>query len=230
VSAAVDSPRRSRRQAEPTAVSPVCCSADALAAVKQLVLDAVSSPLTRVMYARALDDFFGWWTEQGRPPFTRATVQAWQAALEAKGLAPASVNQKLSAVRKLAAEATYNGLLDPATAQAIRDIPGAEQHRVRTGSWLTKRQAEVLLAAPDPATKQGKRDRAILAVLVGCGLRRDEAARLTFDHVQQRDGRWCVVDLMGKKGRVRTVPMPAWTTKTAIDSWAAACGSRKLDL
>ena len=90
------------------AVSPVP-GADALAAVKQLVLDAVSSPLTRVMYARALEDFFAWWNGQGRPPFTRATVQAWRAALEAKGLAPASVNQKLSAVRKLAAEAAITG-------------------------------------------------------------------------------------------------------------------------
>jgi integrase len=68
---------------------------------------------------------------------------------------------------------------------------------------LTQRQAEVLLAAPDPATNQGKRDRAILATLVGCGLRRDEAVRQTFEHIQQRDGRWCVVDLVGKKGRYR---------------------------
>ena len=204
-------------------LSPAQCGADALAVVKQLVLNAVSSPLTRVMYARALEDFFAWWNGQGRPPFTRATVQAWRAALEAKGLAPASVNQKLSAVRKLAAEASCNGLLDPGAAQAIRDIRGAAQHGVRTGNWLTKRQAETLLAAPDPATNQGKRDRAILAVLVGCGLRRDEAARLTMEHIQQRDGRWCVVDLVGKKGHVRTVPMPPWT-KAAVESWGAAAG------
>jgi integrase len=197
--------------------------ADALAAVKKLVLDAVSSPLTRVMYARALEDFFAWWKGQGRPPFTRAVVQAWRTALELKGLAPASVNQKLSAVRKLAAEAEYNGLLDPAVAQAIRGIRGAEQHGVRTGNWLTKRQVETLLATPDLTTNQGKRDRAILAVLIGCGLRRSEAVRLAFAHIQQRDGRWCVVDLTGKKGRVRTVPMPAWA-KLAIDTWAAAAG------
>ena len=60
-------------------------------------------------------------------------------------------------------------------------------------------------------------------MLVGCELQRDEAVRLTFAHIQQRDGRWCVVDLVGKKGRYRTVPMPAWT-KIAIDSWAAAAG------
>ena len=94
---------------------------------------------------------------------------------------------------------------------------------MRTGNWLTKRQAEALLAAPEASTNQGKRDRAILAVLVGCELHRDEAVRLTFAHIQQRDGRWCVVDLVGKKGRYRTVPMPAWT-KIAIDSWAAAAG------
>jgi hypothetical protein len=49
---------------------------------------------------------------------------------------------------------------------------------------------------------------AILAVLLGCGLRRSEVAALTFKHIQQRDGRWCIVDLVGKHGRVRTVPMP----------------------
>jgi hypothetical protein len=68
-------------------VSPASGGADGIAALKQLVLDAVSSPLTRVMYARALNDFFSWWNGQGRPPFGRATVQAWRAALEAKGLA-----------------------------------------------------------------------------------------------------------------------------------------------
>ena len=88
---------------------------------------------------------------------------------------------------------------------------------------MKKCQAEALLAAPDPATNQGKRDRAILAVPVGCGLRRDEAARLSLEDIQQRDGRWCVIDLVGKKGHVRTVPMPSWT-KAAIESWTAAAG------
>jgi len=72
---------------------------------------------------------------------------------------------------------------------------------------------------------KGLRDRAILAVLFGCGLRRSEVAALTFAHVQQRDGRWCIVDLLGKHARIRTVPMPNWV-KVAIDAWsvpAALC-------
>src|SRR5215831_9879600 len=120
--------------------------------VKQLVLDAVSSPLTRIMYGHAIDDFFHWWEEAGRPPFIRATVQKYRARLEARRLAPASINQRLSALRKLAREATYNGLLDPVAAQGIRDVRGAKIEGNRTGNWLTKRQAEQLINSPSPET------------------------------------------------------------------------------
>jgi site-specific recombinase XerD len=190
-----------------------------LTVVKKLALDAVASPLTRAMYARALDDFLTWCQER-RAAFTRAAVLEYRTHLAAE-LAPASVNQKLSAIRKLATEAVYAGLLDAAVAQGVRDVKGAQQQGVRAGNWLTKRQAEELLAKPDPTTIKGKRDRAILALLIGCGLRREEVSRLAFDHLQQRDGRWCVVDLVGKHGRIRTVPMPPWT-QAAIEDWKAA--------
>jgi integrase len=63
----------------------------------------------------------------------------------------------------------------------------------------------------------------MFATLLGCGLRRSELANLTIKHVQQRDNRWCVVDLVGKHGRVRTIPMPTWT-KNAIDAWTMVAG------
>ena len=88
---------------------------------------------------------------------------------------------------------------------------------------LSIRQAQTLLNTPDTATTKGLRDRAILAVLLGCGLRRSELAALTVGHVQQRDGRWCIVDLVGKHGRVRTIPMPTWV-KVAMDAWTSAAG------
>jgi site-specific recombinase XerD len=94
---------------------------------------------------------------------------------------------------------------------------------IRVGNWLSMRQAQSLLNAPDVSTVRGLRDRAILAVLIGCGLRRSEVAALTLTHVQQRDGRWCIVDLVGKHGRVRTAPMPTWV-KVAIDAWTSAAG------
>jgi hypothetical protein len=68
---------------------------------------------------------------------------------------------------------------------------------------------------------KGKRDRAMLAVMIGCGLRREEVARLRFEDIRQREGRWVIVDLRGKHGRVRSIPMPGWA-KAAIDQWAAS--------
>jgi integrase len=127
----------------------------------------------------------------------------------------------LSAIRKLAAEAADNGLLAPEAAAGIARVKGSKRHGVRAGNWLTLDQAEQLLALPDPATHKGRRDRALLALLVGCGLRRQELAGLRIEQIQQRDGRWCVVDLAGKGNRLRTVPMPAWT-KAALDDWLAA--------
>src|SRR5215469_15208501 len=191
--------------------------------LKSLVLDSVSSPITKRVYNLGLDEFFAWYAQEPRPGFTKATVAAWRVALEARGLGAVSINIRITAVRKLAVEAADNGLLAPELANGITRVKGVATKGVRLGNWLTAKQAQALLNAPDAGTIKGLRDRAILAVLLGCGLRRSEVAALMFNHIQQRDGRWCVVDLVGKHGRVRTVPMPTWV-KVAIDAWTGAAG------
>ncbi len=153
--------------------------------------------------------------------FTKAAVNTYRASLEERKLSASTINQRLSAVRKLAVEAADNGLMPANVAAAISRVKGAKRAGVRTGHWLTREQAENLISAPNAATNNGKRDRALLAVLIGCGLRRREAAALTIEHIQLRDARWVIVDLVGKGGRVRSVPMPSWT-KSAIDSWIEA--------
>jgi site-specific recombinase XerD len=178
--------------------------------LKQLVLDSVSSPITKRVYNMALDEFLAWFREAPRPGFTKATVSAWRVSLEARSLGSSSIIIRMSAIRKLAAEAADNGLLAPELAAGISRVRSAKSTGIRVGNWLSQRQAQSLLNAPDATTVRGLRDRAILAVLLGCGLRRSEVAALTFQHLQQRDGRWCIVDLVGKHGRVRTAPMPTW--------------------
>src|ERR1700756_2518164 len=90
--------------------------------LKALVLDSVSSPITRRVYNLGLDEFFAWYEQEPRAGFTKATVSAWRVALEARGLGAVSINVRITAVRKLAVEAADNGLLGPELAEW--DYPG----------------------------------------------------------------------------------------------------------
>src|SRR5262249_49672753 len=135
--------------------------------LKALVLDSVSSPITRRVYNLGLDEFFAWYAQEPRPGFTKATVAAWRVALEARGLGAVSINVRITAVRKLAVEAADNGLLAPEIASGITRVKGVASKGVHLGNWLTVRQAQTLLNTPDATTAKGLRDRAILAVLFG---------------------------------------------------------------
>jgi len=204
----------------PTARDPQHRSAwltPAQANLRQMVLNAVTSPSTRHSYGRALDGLFAF--SAGRP-LTRALLQEWKASMD--GLSASTVNVRLSAIRKLVKEARRNGMLDAEEAANLTDVPNVRQQGTRLGNWLTK-QARELLQVPDRSTLKGKRDYAILAVLVGCALRRDELATLEVDILQMREGRWVLADLLGKGGRVRTVAVPVWV-KQAINAWMTAAG------
>jgi integrase len=198
---------------------PNWAAADALVAV---VTNRLHSDVSRRGYRTALRQFLAWHLEQGGGPLSRPLVQRYRVVLEGRKLAPSTINQHLSAIRALADECAESGLLEPPTAAAIGRVKGVPVRGVRAGNWLTRDQAEKLLLAP-PTTLMGLRDRAILGLLIGCGLRRDELANLTFAHLQQRDGRWVIVDIVGKGRRVRTVPVPGWA-KLLVDRWAQAAG------
>src|SRR5580692_3446708 len=191
--------------------------------LKALVLDSVSSPITKRVYNMALDEFLVWFQQAPRPGFTKASVSAWRASLEARGLGSSSIIIRMSAIRKLAAEAADNGLLAPELAAGIARVRGAKRLGVRAGNWLSPEEATALLNAPDCATLIGCRDRALLALLVGCGLRRAELASLDVEHLQLRDSRWVIPDLLGKGSRLRTVPVPTWV-KVIVDDWLERAG------
>lgn len=101
-------------------------------------------------------------------------------------------------------------------------MKGAKKPGVRVGNWLTAEQAATLWQTLPDDGLQGKRDRALLAVLLACcGLRRHEAVSLEMHHVQQREDHWAMVDLHGKAGHTRTVPVPDWV-KMLLDRWTQA--------
>lgn len=132
-----------------------------------------------------------------------------------------TINVRLAAVRRLAYEAADSGLLSPELAASIRRVKGPKRLGVRLGNWLTATQGKALLSIPAGSSVRGKRDYAMLGLLLGCGLRRSELVHLTIEHLQQREEHWAIVDLVGKGGHVRTVPIPAWV-KAAVDNWSAA--------
>jgi site-specific recombinase XerD len=183
----------------------------------------VPSEESKRAYRRAIRELITWWQHRHETQFDKTLIYRYRSYLISRNLAPATINQKLSAIRTLALELADNGTLSSATAAAIARVSGVKSHGIRIGQWLTYLQAEKLIGTPDKTTLKGKRDRALLAVAIGCGLRRLEIANLTVGTVQQREGRWVLVDIRGKHGRIRSVPMATWV-KEAIDEWLCAAG------
>ena len=192
---------------------------------KTAVLNTLSSPDSQRAYRFAIDDFVAWYCSEPRLAFNKTVVLRYRLQLEARRLSPSTINLRLAAVRRLAYEAADSGLLSPELAAGIRRVKGAKKLGIRLGNWLTACQARALLDAPNMESVRGKRDRAMLALLLGCGLRRSELVHLTLENLQQRENRWVIVDLVGKGGHIRTVPVPAWV-KSAIDRWMAASNLR----
>ena len=126
-------------------------------------------------------------------------VLRYRSHLESRQLAPGTINLRLGAVRRLGYEAADCGLLSADLAAGIRRVKGVKKLGVRLGNWLTAEQGQRLWQVPDKERLKGKRDRALLALLLACGLRRHEAVALRLDHLQQREDHWAIVDLVGKR-------------------------------
>jgi integrase len=184
-------------------------------ALVNLVLASVPSPGTRLSYAKSIADFLAF--SEGRP-ITRILLLEWRGSLQAKGRSISTVNVRISAVRALVREAQRSGAIDTAQAFDLLQVSGLPWRGIRAGNWLNEEQVKQLLAVPDRKTLCGKRNYCILAVLVGCALRCDELVKLRVEDIQRRAGRWVILNLVSKGGRVRTVGVQAWV-KLALDDW-----------
>jgi integrase len=193
----------------------------AQAILRQMVLDSVPSIHSKRNYAKALDDLFAFCASR---PLSRALLMEYRTTMD--HLSPSTINVRLSAIRKLVGEARRNGMIGLEEAANLSDVPNVRQKGTRLGNWLTREQAKELLAVPDRSTLKGKRDYVIIALLVGCALRRQELASLKIEAIQLREGRWVIIDLRGKGGRIRTVAVPIWV-KQGIDVWMAAARIEK---
>jgi len=190
---------------------------------KAAVLSALASAHSRRAYKHAIDRFINWYCSEPRLGFSRSVVVRYRSFLESLSLSAATINLHLSAIRRLADEAADSGWLSPDLAIGVRRVKGVKRLGRKLGNWLSRDQAQDLLNAIPPGTLTGKRDAAVIGLLLGCGLRRSEVVSLRLDQLQAREGHWVIVDLLGKGGRVRTVPVPCWC-KTLIDTWIRESG------
>ena len=139
---------------------------------KSAVLNSLTAPSSQESYGHAINEFIGWYCSEPRLSFNRTVVLRYRIHLEQRNLAPSTINVRLAAVRRLAYEASDTGLLSPELAAGIRRVKGAKRLGVRIGNWLSIDEAKALLLQLPSDGLRGQCDRAILAVLIGCGLRR----------------------------------------------------------
>ena len=173
-------------------------------------------------YAERLQHFAAWLSDFGQPLDKRA-IGAYRRSLGAEGKAPSTINGHLVAVRALLREAADMNLIPYEQAERMASIKSVPQKGERLGNWLSRKDAQRLLDAPDTETLKGKRDRAILALMLFCGLRRSEVTGMSLAHLQEREGHSVIADLIGKGGRVRTIKVPV-SVNRAILLWLDASG------
>ena len=122
---------------------------------KRTVLNSLGSPDSTRAYAFAIDDFITWYCSEPRLAFGKHVVLRYRIELESRHLAPATINLRLAAVRRLAFEAADSGLLSPELGAGVQRVKGAKKLGVRLGNWLTADQCRSLLRAPDEQTVKG---------------------------------------------------------------------------
>src|SRR6266581_3695080 len=151
---------------------------------KTAVLNCLTSASGQRTYDHAIREFVAWYCSEPRLAFNRTVVLRYRIHLEQRRYAPATINLRLAAVRRIAYEAADAGLLSPELAAGIRRVKGVRRIGVRLWNWLTAEQGRRLLDHPEPATPRQLRDCAMLAMLIGCGLRRGELLAVTLESIQ----------------------------------------------
>lgn len=133
---------------------------------KSSVLNSLSSPRSRRNYKFAIEQFITWYCSEPRLALNRTVVLRFRLHLESLGLAAGTINQRLAAVKRPAYEATDSGLLSPELAAGIRRVKGVKQLGSRSGNWLNREQARLLLEKSDGQSLRNVRDVAMISILL----------------------------------------------------------------
>jgi len=164
-----------------------------------LRLERRLSPNTVAAYCRDVDAFLTW-SELEPRVVTTADIEAYLGKVTAEGLSKRSTARLVSSLRSFFAWCVEEG--------EIQENPCDRVDAPKLGKYLPEvlsvEEVTAILESVDPKAPHGKRNRAILEVLYGCGLRVSEAAALRISHVHLDEG---FVDVIGKGNKQRLVPL-----------------------
>jgi integrase/recombinase XerD len=157
---------------------------------------------TLLAYGRDLARLQAFAEDRGLPilGLVQADLVAYLGSLREQGLGPRSQARRLFSARAFFRFAAREGLVEQDPTENLRP-PKAFRALPR---YLTPRQVETLLAAPDVESPVGLRDRAILEVMYATGLRASELTGLTVEGLDMDLG---LVRVLGKGGKERLVPL-----------------------
>jgi site-specific recombinase XerD len=205
---------------------------DGIYHLKQLATNGVGSAHSQRAYETAIEEFIAWSLHNGKIRINASQLRAYQAHLAERRphhnkdndtlLAPSSVNVKMAAVRSLVHCAAAEGWIsEQEEAQILKRVRSRPVTGRREGQRMPLADVQRCLRLPDRATLAGKRDYALLGVLFACGLRRAELCNLEVKTIGRLNEGWALIDLVGKRQKVRSIPLEA-PIKQGIDEWLQA--------
>jgi hypothetical protein len=184
---------------------------------KAAVIGSLRSPESQRGYRHATNEFIDWYCSEPRLSFNRTVVLRYRMHLESRNLAPGTINVRMAAVRRLAYEAADAGLLSPELAAGTAAL--RVQKSSVSGLEIGYPRVKHALCGNRPMLKRSKA-RETVQSLLSCSVAvfDDESWQiLHFDHLQRREDHWAIVDLVGKGGHVRTVPVPEWVNGSSMN-------------
>ncbi len=187
------------------------------------LFNEIENPVTKALYSKAVLDFLSWLTTHEDSSLSALSVTAYRDRLTSLRFSPSTINQRLSAIRRFAAEAVKDGLLSVSSAAEILRVSGKPVLTTSKPRRLTHSAAMEILDIVPGNTVKGLRDKALLAVLIGCGPRRCESTLLRVDSVQFHADDLATLKLMDRHGGHRMIPVPNWVVPH-IRSWLDRSG------
>jgi site-specific recombinase XerD len=161
---------------------------------KSSVLNSLSCHDAQRGYRHAINEFLDWYCSEPRLSFSKTVVVRYRMHLESRHLAPGTIISGLGRFGAWHTRRQSVACSPPIWPPEISRVKGVKKPGVRFGNWLTAEQGHAPWQAPDTERLKGKRDRALLGILLACGLLRHELAELSIDHCSSAKeiGRLCI--------------------------------------